>query len=382
MFEWVFLAVLLLVAAALAAVWVRLGGRSGGETALTEALERSRQTSEAAARDILERISRIDAEGREALSRRLGDFARELSERFEKLTQANTAQLSEIRQEVETKLSATLAKNQEHFGEVASRLAKLYEVAGQMSAVAPDIHKLATTLASPKGRGAFGELSLSAILRDLLPPEFYKEQYVLQGAERVDAAIFLKEGILPIDSKFTLPAGVDPSIEDGSPEAKEGARLFRLAVLERAKEISGKYVVPGKTLDFAFMYIPAESIYYRVVMERDLHASLLKQKVVPVSPNSLYAYLQAIAIGLRGMKLEANARQMQKLILQLKSDFDRFGKDFMTLGNHLDNARKKFAEAERDVSRFTERVAQLSLGGEGEPPAQILPPAGQEAAAG
>lgn len=388
--EWVLAALLVAVLAFSVAVWRRLSGAAHGEAALAEALERHRQATESTARDILERIGRIDADGRDAMTQRLTDFAtavsqgigesrREIAERFDKLSQANAQQLAEIRREVEKRLEETVVKNQAHFGQVTARLGELYKVAGemtgQMSAVAPDIRALAATLASPKGRGAFGEFSLSEILRDILPAEFYQEQYPLAGQERVDAAIFLKEGILPIDSKFSLPPGFDPAQGPDDPGAREALKAFRQAIQERAREIAEKYVVPGKTLDFALMYIPAESVYYRVILERDLHQALLRRKVIPVSPNSLYAYLQAIGIGLRGIKLEANARAMQKLILQLKTDFERFGRDFATLGTHLDNARKKYAETERDVSRFTERVAQLSLGEAG---ASLPPPAARE----
>lgn len=385
MLDWLVAGFMVLLLAAAVALWLRLGSRTAPEG--DGPVERS-------AKDILERLGRIDAENRESLGRRLSEFSqevtkahadsrKELAERLETMTRANAEQLTAIRQEVDKKLSETTTKNREHFGEVATRLAKLSEVAGQMTgqmnAVTPDIQKLAAALSTPKGRGAFGELSLTEILRDVIPPEFLREQYAIEGAERVDAAILLKEGILPIDSKFTLPAGYDPSrADDGTPESKESAKLFRRAVEERAREISSKYIRPGKTLDFAFMYVPAESVYYRVVMDRDLHRGLLKQKVIPVSPNSLYAYLQAIAVGLRGMKLEANALAVQKLILQLKNDFDRFGNDFRMLGNHLENARKKFVETERDVLRFTDRVQQLSLG-EGETRGEIPAPPVPEA---
>jgi DNA recombination protein RmuC len=136
--------------------------------------------------------------------------------------------------------------------------------------------------------------------------------------------------------------------------------------LNRAREIQGKYIRPPRTMDFAFMFVPAESVFYLVLKNRRLHEELLRMRVVPTSPNSLYAYLQALAYAYRGLKIQEKTQELQKAIAVIARDFEHFAADYRKVGQHLSHAASKFQETQKDVDRFTETIDRLKS-------AQIVP---------
>jgi DNA recombination protein RmuC len=210
-----------------------------------------------------------------------------------------------------------------------------------------------------------GEFALREMLKDCLPQEAYEEQVMLdkKSKELVDAVIKLKEGWLCIDSKFPLTQAkriFDEKLSDG--EVAEARKLFAQDIKVMADSISQKYIIPEKTLDFAFMFIPAESVYYELMKDFDLHQYCLKKHVVPVSPNSFYAYLQAIAIGFRGLKIQNEAKKIENTLLKLKSDFQKFSGDFEKVGKHLKDAQTQYQNVEDRVGRFGLTIDKLGLG--------------------
>jgi DNA recombination protein RmuC len=285
------------------------------------------------------------------------------------------AKIDTIRVEVDKKLSETVTKNFQSFDAVAKRLEELQAVTGQVVGLSQGVRDLSRILESPKLRGAMGEFQLGEMLRQVLPSDVYEEQYSIEGRskESVDAVIKLKEGMLCIDSKFPLNnARLLLETEVNEEGIKAARKAFAQDVKVMVEGIASKYIIPEKTLDFALMFIPAESVYYELLKDSELHQFCLKKHVIPVSPNSFYAYLQAIAVGFRGLKIQGEAKKIEATILRLKGDFQKFLLDFNKVGKHLKDAQTQYNNVEDRVERFGITIDRLGLtAGEAENPQKI-----------
>lgn len=272
--------------------------------------------------------------------------------------------LQALRGEVDRKLSESVAQNLQSFSAVADKLGKLHEATGQIVSLSQGVHDLGVILKTPQGRGAFGEMTLEQMLGDLFGEhaELYEMQFTVEGAEKADAAIFVRPDrsqVLCVDAKFPLANAV-PLIEGrGTPEVE---RAFASDVKARADEIRKKYIKPPKTLDFAFMFVPSEAVYYQLLKNVKLHQELLRMRVVPTSPNAFYAYLQALSVAFRGMKIEQKTVEIQKAIVQIARDFTSFASDYDRLGKKLDEAQKAYGDTTIDIENFKKRVAKLKIG--------------------
>jgi len=314
-----------------------------------------------------EKVETSLKQGRAELSSGLDQATRNLEQRFGELRQATEQKLLEIRGEVEKKLGETVAANIRSFDAVAQRLREVHEATGQIVSLSKGVHDLNILLQTPKARGAFGELTLEQMLKDLFGEDtgLFEIQYSVGGSERVDAAIFLRPDrslILCVDSKFPM-ANAQPLLDAELDDAgrKETERAFKTDVLNRAGEIAQKYIQPPRTTEFAFMFVPAESVYYLLLKNSDLHQRLLQMHVVPTSPNSFYAYLQALSIAFRGMKIEEKTRDIQRAISGIAEDFGRFAEDYRKLGGHLESAYKRYGDSQRRVEKFQARIRGLNL---------------------
>ena len=327
------------------------------EKSFTDAL---RASASDLARAQADSSARIRQEVSENLLKGIDDISRRIEER-----------LTEIRGEVARELSETADRNLKGFDQVAGHLKELSAATGQVVLLSRDINQLNVLLTQPKARGAFGELTLSQMLSDLFGDhtEMFELQYQMEWGERADAAIFVRPDrsqFVCVDAKFPL-ANAQPLMEGEIDESarREYEKAFARDVLTQAESIRSKYIRPPKTLDFAFLFVPAESVYYLVLRNRALHEQLLRLQVVPTSPNSFYAYLQALAFAFRGFKIEQKTREIQVLLERVGKDFERFAENFRLFGRHLDNAQAKYMESVRDVERFRARIGSLRSG-EGE----------------
>ena len=305
---------------------------------------------------------RIRQEVSENILKGMDDISRRIEER-----------LSEIKGEVARELSETADRNIKGFDQVAGHLKELSAATGQVVLLSRDINQLNVLLTQPKARGAFGELTLNQMLSDLFGDhaEMFELQYLMDGGEKADAAIFVRPDrsqFVCVDAKFPM-TNAQPLMEGEIDDAqrKEYEKAFARDVLAQAESIRSKYIRPPKTLDFAFLFVPAESVYYLVLRDRSLHEQLLRLQVVPTSPNSFYAYLQALAFAFRGFRIEQKTREIQVLLERVGKDFERFADNFRIFGRHLDNAQAKYMESVRDVERFRARIGALRSG-EGELP--------------
>jgi DNA recombination protein RmuC len=288
----------------------------------------------------------------------------DLQLRLGSLQAVTEVKLDSIKSEVDKKLSETVSRNLESFNLVSLRLEELQAVASQVVNLGQGVSDLSRILESPKLRGAMGEFQLGEMLRQVLPSDVFEEQYAIdpKSKEHVDAVIKLKEGLLCIDSKFPLSNArilLESNVTDD--ERKAARKSFAQDVRQMAESISSKYILPEKTLDFAFMFIPAESVFYELLQDMELHQFCLKKRVIPVSPNSFYAYLQAIAVGFRGLKIQAEAKKIEVVLGRLRVEFEKFGNDFSKVGKHLKDAQTQFSNVESRIERFGSIIGKLGL---------------------
>ncbi len=273
--------------------------------------------------------------------------------------------------------SKMIQNSQKHFGDrldnaskaysvVTAKLSQLEEANKRIYDVGKDIASLQEILKSPKLRGNLGELFLGDLLAQILPKNNYTMQYSFKNKEIVDAVIQLRDGvIIPIDSKFPLE-NFSKMINTQEPaEQKVHRKTFIKDVKNRINEIATKYILPDEgTLDFALMYIPAENVYYELIIKDENGEGImnyaLDKRVIPVSPNSFYSYLQTILLGLKGMQIESSAKEILKELGRLRGDFDKFSEQYRILGGHITHASKSFTEGEKRLGKFSDKLESAS----------------------
>ncbi len=273
-------------------------------------------------------------------------------------------------------LEQNLRFGQEHMGQylktTQETLAKLNDQLGQLRAgsdqilkVGQDVRGLQDILKSPKLRGQLGEYSLERLLGEVLPSNSFSLQHSFPNGKRVDALVRMADYSVGIDAKFPL-AVFEEMIQ--APTDEDRTRLRRKFYSDCVKhidKIAGDYIQPdAKTLDFALMYIPAENVYYETIIHYDqdkvdLRAYALQKKVIPVSPNLLYAYLMTVAMGLHGLQIERQAEQIRKNLQTICVGFGSFFEEWSTLGGHLQKAQGKYNEANGRLLKFQQQLEQI-----------------------
>ena len=321
-------------------------------------------------------VSRVDGarlDGQLAMEERAQAVHRELHQQFETLRAQMQESLTASRRElfgmvtalqhgVEQRLSDNITQHSTLFKDMAEKLGELRVTNERIVAISQDINQLSRILESPKLRGNLGEFELERMLSNVLPTALYRLQAPV-GEALVDALITLEGGCLCIDSKFPLDNFRRMAEPDADLEARQHwRRLFLGDIRRHVTDIAHKYIVPPTTLDFALMFIPAENVYYEVLLNDDVLEFARTKRVVPVSPNTLYAYLQAISIGFRGLKIAQESRRIEQLLLGLRKNFDEFKEHFRLIGRHLDRARGQFIQAESEVSRFDHTIGGIQFG--------------------
>ncbi len=251
--------------------------------------------------------------------------------------------------------------------EVTEGLTKLDETNRQVVSFADQLQNLQDILKNPKQRGVLGEYYLETVLQNVMPPRSYQMQYAFENGEIVDAVVFIKEKILPIDSKFSLE-NYNRILGTNDPTEKEHfQKEFKQDLKKRIDETS-KYVRPEEnTMEFAFMFIPSEGIYYDLligtvgtVQSRDLIDYAFSKKVIIVSPTSFLAYLQTVLQGLKSLQIEEQAKDIQKRVGELgrhmgvyEEYMGKLGNALTTTVNHYNKAHKELGKVDKDVMRIT-----------------------------
>jgi DNA recombination protein RmuC len=318
----------------------------------------------------------------EALRVGLEEARRTLAAQLQGLVGTVNTQLAESQKNLGTQFEGAAKV----FGDLKGQLGKVAEMATRMEALGREIEELQGILKAPKLRGNLGEASLEEFFRQVLQPSFWETQYRFGDGQIVDAVIKLRGHLVPVDAKFPLES-FQRMIAADDVEARKAARKeFERSVKARIDEIADKYIRPGEgTFEFALMYIPAENIYYEVIIKDDalgeggsLLAYATSRRVVPVSPNSFFAYLSTIVTGLKGMQVEERAREILGELERLQREFAKFADVFRLVGTHLGNAQRKYEEAERLAGKVGDRLQSVT-GREAQPEVgagdgPVLPP--------
>ena len=264
-------------------------------------------------------------------------------------------------------VTSQLQSGNKVIGDVKERFGEIMETTKQIYNIGKDISSLENILKSPKLRGNLGEYLLEDLLKQILPGSSFEKSYRFKSGESVDFAIFLGDKIVPVDSKFPLE-NFRKYIESESEDLKTSSYKEALRnVRKHIDEISKKYILPIEdTFDFAMMYIPAENVYYETIIRetvskdgKSLYQYALEKRIIPVSPNSMFAYLQSILIGLKGFQIEKNAEEILKNISSLSGDLYKFGENFRLLGTHLTNATKQYDESGKRLSNFESKLENM-----------------------
>jgi len=299
-------------------------------------------------------LSRVLRELRSDWSSQLSTRNAEVDRHLLGVTETMDRRLAEL----DTKVDRRLETASQTTNRIHERLGKVDEATTQMLERAKDLARLEQALRPPKARGGFGELLLENLLRDRLPPSAYDMQYTFDSGERVDA-IVRADRTIPVDSKFPLDNFVRLVEAQTDDERHLAERQFARDVKHHIDAIATKYIRPDEgTYDFAFMYIPVEAVYYELACGKTgaLLSYAHERRVFPVSPTTFTAYLQVIALGLRGMQIEEHAHEVMAYVAELERDFERFADDFDKIGTHLGHAQSKYHEAGKRLDKFETKL--------------------------
>jgi DNA recombination protein RmuC len=283
------------------------------------------------------------------VNQQLSSLTKELNERLKETALA----LQDTHKTVGERLdSATRV-----FGDVQKSLGRLEETHKEIREISKDISSLQDLLRAPKFRGEMGETLLGKLLEDVLPKENIKLQHRFKSGDIADAVIVIGQNLISIDAKFPLENFKKASEVNSEDERKGYYRVFMRDVKGRIDEVASKYILPDEgTFDFALMYIPAEAVYYQIAKDDELGAYAKSKKVIFVSPNTFYAYLQAILYGLKGVNIQRNIHKILAELGRVQLDFKRFEEDFEVIGAHLSNASKKYNDARTKLGQLNEKL--------------------------
>jgi DNA recombination protein RmuC len=292
-------------------------------------------------------------------------------------------QIQEITRQIDSKLEHSTRLIQNQFGEssriireITQELTKVGEGQKQVVDIARQLESLQDILKNPKQRGVLGEYYLKTVLENVLPPGTFQMQYEFDDGSIVDAVVFVKDKIIPVDSKFSLENYNRILEARDETEKQKLESAFRDDLKARIDETS-KYIKPSEnTMDFAFMFIPSEAIYYDLLINkvgavksntRDLiEYAAREKKVMVVSPTTFLAYLQTVLQGLKALQIEESAKEIRKRVEELGRHLASYETYMKKLGTHLgttvnmyNNAYKELGKIDKDVLRITGEAADL-----------------------
>ncbi len=271
---------------------------------------------------------------------------------------------------MQTSMQQQLGQSAKLVADVTQRLTKLDETNKRVVDVADELKTLQNVLQNPKQRGVFGEYYLESVLDNILPPKNFQMQYKFKDGDIVDAVVFLEKGqILPIDSKFSL--------ENYNRMVGESDKVKRAQLLASVRndlkgriDETSKYIRPSEnTMDFAFMFIPSESLYYDLLIgdvgtgssARDLiEYAFRDKKVIIVSPTSFMAYLQTVLQGLRSLQIEEQAKEIQVRVGQLGRHISAYDSFMQKLGNSLGTSVGHFNTAHKELKKIDKDIVKIA----------------------
>jgi DNA recombination protein RmuC len=261
------------------------------------------------------------------------------------------------------------SESQKLIREITREITEVKETGKQVMNFTDQLQQLQNMLKNPKGRGVLGEYYLETVLKNVLPPGSFQMQYAFPNGDIVDAAVFVKERVIPIDSKFSLE-NYNRMVETQDKGLHEQYEKEFKADLKKRIDETSKYIQPDNgTMDFAFMFIPHEAIYYDLLVAEvggikinthDLIEYAFKKNVLIVSPTSFLAFLQTVLQGLKALQIEESAKEIQKKVAELGNHLkayadyhDKLGKNLGTVVNQYNLSNKEFKKIDKDVMRIS-----------------------------
>ena len=328
--------------------------------------QQSRERSEQLQRDLQTLAGQT-----QNFSQQLGQLTQNVTKSLEGVTgalQKGITDSAQIAAQAQSAMAGELKNSREALGQIQQQLGAVQQAGAQMSQT---VQTLQNVLGGAKSRGTLGEVALERLLEDALPKDRYQRQFRFTTGEIADAVIFLRDKLLPIDSKFPLDAFRRLNEPKAAPATaqEEPRRSFAVAVKGHADNIAKKYILPNEaTLGIALMFVPSENVYYELLMTADAKGQPLDEycrsrNVIAVSPNTLYAHLQVILMGLQGMQIEENAKRLQASLAGMQKQMDHFQVLFTKLGTHLKYAQVCFSDSEKRLEKAQETLAEM-LGAE------------------
>ncbi len=291
-------------------------------------------------------------------------------EQLNELNRTVDSKIGENAKNMRESMQAQLSESTRMIKEVTAGLTKLDETNRQVVSFADQLQNLQDILKNPKHRGILGEYYLETLLRNVLAPTQYKMQYPFVNGEVVDAVVFVREKVIPIDSKFSLE-NYNKLVQESNPIEKEKYEKAFVSDLKIRIQETAKYVRPAEgTMEFAFMFIPHEAIYYDLLVnkigavteETDnlIQRAANKYKVIIVSPTSFLAYLQTVLQGLKALQIEETAKDIIKRVDELGNHLKKYeeyhsklGSSLSTVVNHYNNSNKELKKVDKDILRIT-----------------------------
>ena len=268
----------------------------------------------------------------------------------------------------QTNITKQLDNSNRIIGDIHNKLGTLETTAKNIQDIGNNISSLQDILQAPKLRGNLGEYLLEELLKQIFPSANYKMKYSFKNGTQVDAIIILGDGIVPVDSKFPMESFQRLIEAENEENKKQFKREFISSVKKRIDEIASKYINPAeKTFDFAMMYIPAENVFYETIIndtltnkDYELLNYAMTKHVIPVSPNSFYAYLMAIVYGLKGFRIEQEAKTILGELSQIQDKFGKFFNEYSLVGKHLSKALNKYNETEKNAEKLNDQVNRIT----------------------
>ncbi len=259
-----------------------------------------------------------------------------------------------------TLLSNTQALN-DRLDKAAQVIGAVQKNIGEMSEIGRSMKDLNEFLKSPKLRGNMGEHILKELLGQMLPKASFNMQYAFKNGSIVDAAIKTEAGIIPIDSKFPMENFRLMNAAESETEKKTAEKVFLSDIKKHIDDIAKKYILPAEgTIDYALMYVPSESVYYEIVNNSTLFDYSQKQRVLPVSPMTFYAYLRAILMGFEGQKITQHAQKILSSLRAIQTEYTKVGENLETLNKHVTNSYNMMNQVDTGFSKLGEKIKSTS----------------------
>ena len=310
-----------------------------------------------------ENMAKGMADVRQQVTDALGRYAEEMGKRVEALTQSTDQRLKEISGQVEKRLSEGFEKTTATFADVVKRLALIDEAQKRITELSGNVVSLQEVLSDKRSRGAFGEVQLNSLVRNVMPEKSFELQYTLPNKARVDCMLFLPEptGNIGIDSKFPLESFRNiTNIQLGDMERQAAERQFRQDIKKHIKDIADKYILPGVTSDGAVMFIPAEAVFAEIHAHYyDLVEEAQRARVWLVSPTTLMAVLTTARAVLKDSATRKQVHIIQEHLVALSKDFERFSKRMDDLSTHIRQAHKDVDQVHASAKKISSRFEKI-----------------------